>query len=210
MGTRRHVGARIDILASDAEQRSLPIIIDGWACRYRILANGKRQLISLFLPGDMCEPFGILPRFTEHPLGALTDVAFAPAPLRAIQEAVRSSRRIEEAMWWDLLVSSAVEREHIVSLGRRSGAERVGHLLCELQLRLAMVGLVDGIGYDLPMTQPEIGDLVGLSAVHVNRSLQDLRKSGLISFRGRRLVIHDLDRLRDLAFFDPGYLHVVS
>jgi len=95
----------------------------------------------------------------------------------------------------------------VVSLGRRQASERLGHLFCELHLRLSMVGLVDdGLSYELPIRQSDIGDLLGLSAVHVNRSLQDLRRTGLVSLRDRRLTIHDLEGLRELSFFDAAYL----
>lgn len=204
----RRIGARQDILEEGTEPRSLRLILDGWACRYRLLSNGKRQIISFFVPGDLIEPFGVLPRFCDHSLGALTPVALATISLTAIGSAARLSPRIEEALWWDLLVASAIEREHVVSLGRRSAAERTGHLFCELQLRLAMAGLTDGLSYEMPVTQADLSDLLGLSTVHVNRSLQELRRLGLISLRGRRLTIHDLDGLQELSFFDATYLHV--
>ena len=202
----RTIGSRTDIVAEGSEPRSLPLVVDGWACRYRVLENGKRQIISLYLPGDLCEPFGKLPRVMEHPVGALTNVVFAPVPLDAIVAAARNGARVEEALWWDLLLASAIEREHVVSLGRRVAPERMGHLFCELHLRLAMVGLADNLSYELPLTQADLGDLLGLSAVHVNRSLQELRKSGLITLRGRRLTIHNLDELREFSFFDAAYL----
>lgn len=203
----RTIGPRTDIVAEGSEPRFLPLVVDGWACRYKVLENGKRQVIFLYLPGDICEPVGKLPRVVAHPVGALTTVAFAPVSPAAVVDAARSRPRIEEALWWDLLLASAIEREHVVNLGRRQAPERMGHLFCELHLRLAMVGLVDGLAYDLPITQADLGDLLGLSAVHVNRSLQELRKSGLITLRGRRLKIHDLDELRAFSLFDAAYLH---
>jgi CRP-like cAMP-binding protein len=148
----------------------------------------------------------MLPRFIDHALGALTPVVIAPLALDLIGNAARSSPRIGEALWWDLLMASAIEREHVVSLGRRSASERMGHLFCELHLRLEMVGLLDGLGYDMPVTQADLGDLLGLSTVHVNRSLQELRRAGLISLQGRHLTIQDLDGLRELSFFDAAYL----
>lgn len=206
----QRVGAHGEIMGEGVEPRSMPLILEGWACRYRVLENGKRQITSLFVPGDLCQPFGTLPRFMDHSLGALTPVVLAPVSPKAIRAAVLASPRIEEALWWDLLVASAIEREHVVSLGRRSAPERLGHLVCELHSRLAVVGLVDRLGFDLPLTQADLGDLLGLSTVHVNRSLQELRKSGLISSRGRRLTIHDLQRLEEFSFFDAAFLHPES
>lgn len=205
----RTIGAREDVVPLGGQPRYLPLVVDGWACRYTTLENGRRQIISLFLPGDLCEPFGVLPRFMDHAIGALTPCVIAQVRTDAIRSVAQLSPRIEEALWWDLLVASAIEREHLVSLGRRSATERLGHLFCELHLRLGMIGLVDGdeLSYDMPITQADLGDLLGLSMVHINRSLQELRKTGMISLRGRRLTIHNLEGLRELAFFDDGYLH---
>lgn len=195
-----------NIVPEGTEPHSIVLVIEGWVCRYRQLENGKRQITSVFLPGDLCEPFGALPQFLDHSLAALTPVLMARVPPHALRSAARASPRIEEALWWDLLISDALHREHIVSLGRRSAVERLGHVFCELHFRLGMVGLVAQSSYDIALTQVDLADLVGLSAVHVNRSLQELRGSGLLSLQGRRLTIHDLHALRELSMFDPDYL----
>ncbi|MFC0242384.1 Crp/Fnr family transcriptional regulator [Rhodopseudomonas telluris] len=203
----RAIAAREDVSQEGSEPFSLPLIVDGWACRYSTLENGQRQIIGLFVPGDLCEPFGMLPRFMDHSVATLTPVMMSPVRVAPIKAAVLASPRVEEAFWWDLLVATAIDREHLVSLGRRTATERLGHLFCELHLRLEMVGLVRDLSYEMPVTQADLGDLLGLSMVHVNRSLQELRRTGLMSLRGRRLTIHDLDGLRELSFFDDGYLH---
>lgn len=203
----RHVPARGDIVLEGDEAQSLVLVLEGWACSYRQLENGKRQIVSIFLPGDLCQPFGVLPRFLDHSLGALTPVTLAQIPLCAIRSAARASARVEEALWWDLLVAAAMDRERVVSLGRRTAAERFGHLLCELHLRLSLIGLADETGYDLPLAQADLADLLGLSTVHVSRSLQELRGTGLMSLKGRRLTFHDLEGLRTASLFDPNYLH---
>jgi CRP-like cAMP-binding protein len=190
------------------EARGLTLVLEGWACAYRRLENGKRQIISLFLPGDLSQPFGVLPSYVDLSLGALTPVTLAQVPLPAIRGAARASAHIETALWWDLLVAAAIDRERVVSLGRRTAAERLGHLLCELHLRLSLVGLADETGYDLPVTQADLADLLGLSTVHVNRSLQELRGTGLMSLKGRQLIFHDLEGLRAASLFDPAYLHL--
>ncbi len=204
----RQVGARGDIVLEGEEARGLVLVLEGWVCNYRQLENGKRQIVSLFVPGDLCQPFGILPRFLDHSLGAITPVTLAQVPLHAIQAAAQASPRIAEALWWDLLVAAAIDRERVVSLGRRTAAERLGHLLCELHVRLTMVGLADETGYDLPVTQGDLADLLGLSTVHVNRSLQDLRGAGLITLKGRRLAFRNLQGLRAVSFFDTTHLHL--
>lgn len=203
----RDIPARGAIAAEGDTPPFLPLIVDGWACRYRILENGKRQITSLLLPGDLCEPYGVLPRFMDSSLGALTHVALSRVTLSAIRNAARSSDAIERALWWDLLVATAIDRERIVSLGRRSAVERLSHLLCELHLRLEMVGLIHNATYELPLTQADLGDVLGLSTVHINRSLQELKTTGLISQHARKVTIHDPVGLQQLAFFDAGYLH---
>lgn len=202
----RQVEARSDIVAEGAPARTLPLIVEGWACRYKLLENGKRQIISLFIPGDLCEPFGVQPRHMDHPLSAITPVTIAALSPSAVKAAIADNDRLEEAFWWDLLLAAAIDREHLVSLGRLSAPERLAHLFCELYVRLARVGLADGLEYDLPVSQLDLSDLLGLSTVHVNRSLQELRRSGLISWRSGRLTIHDLPALQELSYFDETYL----
>ena len=120
------VGPRHDITPDSAPPRGLPLIVDGWACRYRLLETGKRQIIGLYLPGDLCEPFGTLPQFMDYPIAALTPVKFMSISVEAFSRAATESRTVANALWWDLLVASSIEREHIVSLGRRSAFERLG------------------------------------------------------------------------------------
>ncbi|MEE2951926.1 MAG: Crp/Fnr family transcriptional regulator [Pseudomonadota bacterium] len=195
-----------DIATESGQPRSIILILDGWACRYKILPDGRRMNTSVFLAGDLCEPFGVLPRFLDHGLASLTPIVFARIPSSEIKALVRENPRIEEALWWDLLATNAIEREHMVSLGRRLAVERLGHVFCEFHLRLQMVGRTDGLSYDMPLTQSTLSDLFGLSLVQANRSVQELRQRGLISLRKRRLTIHDLEGLRELSSFDGTYL----
>jgi CRP-like cAMP-binding protein len=180
--------------------------LDGWACRYRVLENGKRQIISLFLPGDICEPFGALPRVTGYPIGALTPLRVAWLPLEDLSRAARDYPSLNKALWWDLLLTETLVHEGMVSLGRRSAMERMAYLFCELHFRLSLVDLVRDDVFDMPVTQADIADLLGLSSVHVNRSLQELRGSGIISLRWQHLEIHRVSALCDLALWDPIYL----
>lgn len=199
---------RQDIFEQGDRPRHLTLVLEGWGCRYKLLENGRRQIIGFFLPGDLCEPFGTLPRFMDHAIGALTPLTFARVRPEEVKAAAQASPRIEEALWWDALTASAIQHERVVSLGRRQAVERLGHLLCELQLRLQVVGRGDKTGFDLPLTQADLADALGLSTVHINRSLQTLRSAGLIASRGRRLVIHDLAALWHISLFDPAYLHL--
>lgn len=113
-----------------------------------------------------------------------------------------------KALWWDTLVSVAIQREWTVNLGQRTAIERLGHLFCELFVRLRGIGLTDGDSCPLPLTQVELADAMGLSNVHINRTLQELRRAGLVVFKGKRLTIPDLAALQKVSLFNPNYLHL--
>jgi CRP-like cAMP-binding protein len=129
-------------------------------------------------------------------------------PRRTIEEITKGHPRINRALWWATLVDESTLREWLVNMGRREAAAQMAHLFCELLLRLQTVGLATENDFDLPVTQDELADTLGLSAVHVNRVLQQLRQDGLISLEGKRLTIHDVERLKAFAGFDPSYLHL--
>ncbi len=196
---------RGDITPEGTRPPSVILVIHGWVCRYKQLENGKRQITSVFLPGDLCEPFGALPVLADNSLSAFTPVVLAHVAPHAVRNAARNSLQIEDALWWDLLLADAIHREHMVSLGRRSATERTAHFFCEVHLRLEMVGLAAQQSCEFPLTQADVADLLGLSAVQVNRSIQELRTLGLLSLQERQVTIHDLRALRELAMFDPAY-----
>ena len=207
--TARRVG-RGDILREGMKPQSITLILEGWVCRYKQLENGRRQITAVFIPGDLCEPFGAVPPLMDYSLAALTPCTVAFVAPRSIRAAAQASEQIEQALWWDLLLSEALGREHMVSLGRRSAMERLGFFFCEMHARLAKIGLVADGCFELPLTQIDLADLFGLSAVHVNRSLQDLRGSGLLSLRGRRVMLHDLPTLHSLSMFDPVWFEPMT
>jgi len=204
----RRIPAREDVIREGERPRDAIVVLDGWACRYKTLEDGRRQVIALFVPGDVCDLNVFLLRQMDHSIGALTPMTIAEIPHEILQEVVADHPRVAQALAWESLVSGAIQREWTVNLGQRAAFERLGHLLCELFLRLRAVGLANGATCDLPITQSEIADATGLSTVHVNRTLQELRGSGLISLRGRELGIPDLAALRRASFFNAGYLHL--
>jgi CRP-like cAMP-binding protein len=152
---------RGDILLKGLATHCITVVLQGWAYRYKQLENGKRQITSVFVPGDMCEPFGALPGLKDYTLAAFTPALLACIAPQAIRKAARASPRIEQALWWDLLVSDTLNRERIVSLGRRSATERLGHFFCEMHVRLGMVGLADQSSFELPLTQADMADMLG-------------------------------------------------
>jgi CRP-like cAMP-binding protein len=202
-----HLGARESILAEGDEPKFVNIVLSGWVCRYKILPDGRRQIIALLLPGDICDPYVFLLRTMDHSLGSLTPATLAKVPAQAIRDVTADGPELAEALWWQMLEAAEIQREWTVSLGRRTAVERLAHLFCEISARLGCLGLANGTDCEMPITQGDLADTVGLSTVHVNRSLQELRSSGLVELRNRRLTIVDRQGLMDLAMFDPAYLH---
>lgn len=184
------------------------IVLSGWICQFRLLNNGRRQITSIMVPGDFVD-FGFLTGRRSY----TQCVATAPSqmgriPIRQFTDLTEQYPAILRAALHASAIDAAISRERVISLGLLSALERVSHLLCEFFYRLAAVGLVmSENSYDLPMTQAELGAALGLSTVHVNRTIQTLRKRSVITMHGGRVWIHDLRQLAGLAGFDPGYLN---
>jgi CRP-like cAMP-binding protein len=204
----RNVAADQDIVTEGDIPTSCVVILEGFACRYKLLANGKRSITNFLVAGDICDLQSLLLQKLDHSIGTLTPCRIGSIPHALMTDIIENRPRITRAMWQATLVEGAVFRAWLTNVGRRSGYERIAHLICEMLLRLKVVGLADDGGYDLPLTQAEIGDALGLSLVHVNRILQELRAAGLITFRGGAVQIRDWPGLQEAANFDPVYLHI--
>ncbi|WP_316214008.1 Crp/Fnr family transcriptional regulator [Bradyrhizobium sp. SZCCHNR2032] len=183
------------------------MMLSGWAARYKSLEDGRRQIVNLALPGDTCDAQIYLLEWMDHSISALTSVVYAEIERERFESLVAADRVLGEAFWCETLSDAAIQREWTLNLGRRDAFERVAHILCEVIERLRPVGLLDGDSCAFPITQTDLADATGLSVVHVNRTLQELRSSGLIVLRERTLTVHDLDALKDAALFNPDYLH---
>jgi len=204
----RQIGAHEDILREGEKPRAINLVLSGWAYRYKTLEDGRRQIIAFFLPGDLCDLNVYVLREMDHSVGALTPVTLAKLPWTLLDEITLNHPRVTQALWWDTLVNAAIQREWTVNLGQRAASERLAHLFCELFLRLRAVGMTENNSCELPVTQAELADATGLSAVHVNRTLQDLRAVRLIVLKGKTLTIPDLDALMRAALFNANYLHL--
>lgn len=204
----RVIDARRDLICEGDEPRFVHLVLDGWACRYKTLPDGKRQIVSIFLAGDFCDVNVFILRYMDHSVGALTRLkvaAIAPDEMRALAD---GRPRITQALWWQELVAMSIQREWTLNLGQRTAYERLGHLMVELYLRLEAVGRAKDGRCDFPLTQNDLADATGLTAVHVNRTLQELRRDGLIELERKQLHILDLPRLMDATMFNPNYLHL--
>ena len=198
---------RRDVIREGERPEHVHLMIEGWSCRYKMLADGSRQITAFLVPGDFCDSHITLFDRMDHSIGAIdaSKVAFIP---RAKMLELAERPRISFALWWASLVDEAVLRAWIVNLGRRDAFERMGHLVCEMHARLRNVGLADGDRFELPLTQEALADALGLTSVHTNRMLKRLREEELVTFRRQQLVILDMPRLRSLVGFDADYLHL--
>ena len=206
--TIRRYAAHEDLIQEGAPTDGVKIILDGLACRYKVLPDGRRQIVAYFVPGDMCDLRVFLLKRMDHSIGTLCPVEAALLPQESVLELTERYPRLTRALWWSTLVEEAIAREWIVNVGHRTAFERMAHLFCEIFLRLQAVGLTHENRCDLPLTQTELADTLALSAVHVNRTLMDMRRARLVTFQAKQLIIHDRQALQSVAGFDPNYLHL--
>jgi CRP-like cAMP-binding protein len=204
----RSLGPREDIIHEGDKPRQVNVILEGYACRYKVLEDGRRSIAAFLMPGDVCDLRMFILKQMDHSIATITSAKVAEVPRDAFLDLTASFPRLSRALWWNSLVEEAIQREWTVNLGQRDAIERMAHLLCELFIRLRGVGLTNGHGCELPMTQAELADALGLSVVHTNRVLQDLRAQGLVTLKGKTLVIPDLDALMAAGLFNPNYLHL--
>ena len=203
----RDYAAREDIVRDGQKPTESCAIVEGFACRYKVLDDGRRQIMAFHIPGDLPDLHGFLLGM-DHSLGTLTACKIAFIPHNVLRDITETYPNVARILWRMTLVDGAIFREWMVGMGRRSAYERIAHVLCEVLLRLKAVGLAEAYSYELLVTQAELADALGLSVVHVNRVLQRLRREGIITLKGRSLVINDWVRLQAAAEFDPSYLHL--
>lgn len=184
------------------------LVLRGFVCRYKVTAPGKRQIMAFHIPGDIPDLQSLHLTTLDHSLGTITPCEVGFIRHEDIRDLVRRWPRIGDAFWRDTLVDAAIFREWMVGMGRREAYGRIAHLLCEMMTKLRAVGLADGVTCELPITQAQLGDALGLSTVHVNRVLQALRGNGLIALQGGTLTVLDWGGLTQAGEFDPTYLHL--
>lgn len=206
--TSRVIPPRRDLIREGENPKYIHLMLDGWACRYKTLPDGRRQIVAFFVPGDFCDLNVYVLRQMDHSIGAITRLSVADINRDEMDRLTANYPRITQALWWEALVNASIQREWTLNVGQRTAYERLAHLLTELFLRLRTVNLTNGVSCDFPLTQNDLADATGLTAVHVNRTLQELRRDKLIELERRRLTIPDLQRLMDAAMFNPNYLHL--
>lgn len=203
----REVGAREDVIAQGDKTGGVKLLLEGFACRYKTLEDGRRQIVAYFVPGDLCDLRVFILKRMDHSIGAISPSRVATIAPDSVLKLMHNYPTLTRALWWSTLVEEAIAREWIVNVGQRNALERMAHLFCELLYRFRAVGLNQGMSCTLPLTQVELAETLGLSSVHVNRTLQELRRQKLITLDGGTLTIQNLQALEELSFFNPDYLH---
>jgi CRP-like cAMP-binding protein len=204
----RPVGAREDVIKEGDKPDNVHLVLSGYACRYKLLRDGTRQIMAWLVPGDLCDLHVAILGEMDHAIGTLAACTIAYIPQRVIEDLTSKHPAINRALWWATLVDEGTLREWLVGMGRRPADKQMAHLFCELLERLRSVGLVTDNSFEFPLTQEELGDTLGLSTVHVNRTLHDLREAGFMSLSGKRLSVRDVAGLKAFAEFNPNYLHL--
>jgi CRP-like cAMP-binding protein len=202
--------ANIDIVHEGDVPRSAFVLTHGMAFRYRLMPDGKRQILTFMIPGDIFGLHAFLLKAMDHCIATLVPTRIAPIARDTVFDLFEHHPRIGAALWWAALQEEAINRERIVSLGRRSSGGRVAYLLCELVWRQIAVGLAEDYAIRLPLTQLELADVLGLTSVHMNRILQGFRRDNLITLAHHRLTLLDVARLQEIAGFNQDYLHLGS
>jgi CRP-like cAMP-binding protein len=204
----KNVGPDEDLVRDGDRPSESNLVLEGFTCRYKLLPDGQRQITAIHIPGDFVDLHSFILKKMDHGVAALTPCKIAYFPHEALRRITESHPHLARLLWLSTLIDAGIYREWLVGMGRRSSPGQMAHLFCEMLLRLRVVGLTEGSSFQFPLTQEELGDALGLSLVHVNRTVQQLRREGLITWEGRTVTINDLEHLQQLANFDPTYLHL--
>jgi CRP-like cAMP-binding protein len=204
----REVPADRVVIRAKQELDHSTLLLDGFMARYKDLRSGQRQISELHVAGDFVDLHSYTLRYLDHAVMALSPCRIALVPHENLRRLTEDFPRLARIFWFATNMDAAIHREWALSLGRRDARGRLAALFCELQARMAVVGIGDANTYPLPLTQTDIAECMGLTNIHVNRTLRQLRESGLVDFQGGRVTILDEAALRRTGEFDPAYLYL--
>ena len=204
----RSVPSQTDLLREGDAPEFVRVLVEGFACRHKIVDGGRRQIVGFLVPGDICDAHVFTLSHTDHNVVVLTEAKVATIPRDTVESILATHPAIARALLWSSLVNESMSREWLANMGRRLPSKRIGHLLCEMLTRLRAAGLVLDDRFTFPITQADLGDTVGLSTVHVNRTLQELKRKKLIASKRWLFEILDVPALMAFSDFDPAYLHL--
>jgi len=202
----RRLAQRLELPRDEERSDMANVLLAGFACRYAVLPSGRRQILSYLLPGDFCDRFTTELFFSDHSVATLSAVKIGSYAREELTSLGRRFPRIARALGLTIASEQATLRQWLLSVGHRSALERTAHLLCELFTRLRALGLSHEGLCNIPLRQTDLADALAISAVHLNRTLTELRRRGLATFLHHELIIHDLRGLQALAGFQPHYL----
>jgi CRP-like cAMP-binding protein len=206
----RQFKPRHDLILEDDSPENVHVILEGFACRYKRLPDGTRQIMAYLVPGDCCDLHVSILSKIDHTIGTLTTCKVALLPHAVIDDLTAQSRAITRALWWSTLSDQGTQREWLINMSRRPADKRLAHLLCELLVRLQAVGLATENSFVLPLTQRQLADTLAMTGVHLNRIVRQLREEGLITLKGHTITIPDVERLSQFSDFNPNYLHLTQ
>jgi CRP-like cAMP-binding protein len=206
----RQFKPRHDLILEDDSPENVHVILEGFACRYKLLPDGTRQIMAYLVPGDCCDLHVPILSRIDHTIGTLTVCKVAFLPHTVIEDLTRQYPSITRALWWSTLADQGTLREWLVNMSRRPADKRTAHLLCELLVRLQAVGLATNNSFVLPLTQRQLADTLAMTGVHLNRIVRQLRCEGLITLKGHTITIPDVERLKSFSDFNPNYLHLTQ
>lgn len=203
----RPVAARHDLIREGDRPGAVFVILEGWACRYKILPSGTRQVLAYLMPGDSCDlHIGLLAEM-DHSIQTITQARVATIAGERMELIMDAHPGVAKAMYIGQLIDEGIMRAWITSIGRRASIERVAHILCELYLRARNIGLTEGLRLEIPVSQAMLADSLGMTATHINRVFKKLRAETAVSLRRGALTITDPVKLARIAGFDENYLH---
>ena len=206
VGRTHDFAQQTDIVIDGSRPTESTLMLEGVSARYKVVADGGRQITGIHIAGDFVDLHSFLVKTMDHGVVALTPCRVALVPHQRLRDITEQFPHLARLLWLNTLIDAAIFREWIIGMGRRSATAQMAHWFCEMLVRHRVIGRNNGNAFPLPITQVELGDALGLSHVHVNRVLQDLRGEGLVTWREGWLTITDWDRLAQMAEFDPTYL----
>lgn len=208
-GHHRHLRQHSELVRQGEIMPCCHFVLDGIVCRYKVLPGGRRVTLAFLLPGDFCASHPELSGSSDCGLASLTQATVAEVPRALLQESMRADAGLAQNLATACRIQIAIQRQWLATMSCLAD-KRMAHLFCELRARLAQIDLADEESFFLPLTQQELGEAVGLSTVHVNRTLQHLKGIGLLRVVDHRVIIGDLRMLERFAEFDPTYLGIAS
>lgn len=206
MGKMRNIAAKQDIIREGERVTDSCLLISGYAARYNILSDGARQISAIHVPGDFLDLHSLLLGRMDHSVTGLTPCEIVLVPHDLLRGLTETHPHLTRLFWLSTLIDAAIHRRWIVTAGGFPAQGQLAHLICELYTRLNVVGLVSDYAFHFPLSQIDLADALGISTVHVNRTIKELRTQGLIQWQGGQMQILDWDRLREIAQFDAAYL----